>query len=104
MSEQLRDLLSRRADAKREIERLQAQIGVLDMDIATALDDEDTLTCDGWRIIMTRPSVRRTFAPERLRELSKALRGTGSGQIADLIDGCQSESPVAGGLRITRLK
>lgn len=101
--EQLRALLSDRAEIKsqiaaltEELQRIEEQIGLL---IAA---EEGPIRVAGYgSVMLSAPSVSTSFDPERLRELIKSLRETGDSELAEEIAGCTRQVQRAGGLRIT---
>jgi hypothetical protein len=100
---QLRALLSDRAEIKDEIAHLQAELARIDAvigEIIAPLDGPVKVPGIG-SVVLSKPSVSKSFDPNALRDLIQSLRETGNTDMADEIAACTKTTMRAGSLRIT---
>jgi len=102
----IRPLLSRRSRLLKRLDGLKAELADVNDQLAIAIAPLDgPVKVAGYgSVTISKPTTRRTFSPERLRELVTSLREIGNEAMALEIEACQVETEVAGGLRVTKEK
>jgi hypothetical protein len=101
--DQLRALLSDRAEIKDEIAQLQAELARIETaigEIIAPLDGPVRVPGIG-SVVLSKPAVSTSFDPAALRELIQSLRETGNTELADEIAACTRTTMRAGSLRVT---
>jgi uncharacterized protein involved in exopolysaccharide biosynthesis len=100
--EALRRLLSDLGEVDSQIAPLEAERSELRAQISEVLSElGGRAEADGYRLMITSPSVVPRYDAKELDQLVLRLRQQGQGEIADQILGARKESARSGQLRIT---
>lgn len=101
----IRALCSNLGEIESELAPLEAEKQATRDKIAIIIDKIGTTEIAGFgKLEMTSPTVTKSYSKDKIDELIERLCEEGYWPIAQRIRQCRTESPRAGGLRITREK